>query len=67
MTLPSLAMCHGMMVLFRPGTLNDLSNGLLKCLATWAPDAREAYDQMAEGIVEHGYGASLRNAADSSA
>ena len=36
-------------------------------LATWAPDAREAYDQMAEGIVEHGYGASLRNAADSSA
>ena len=34
-------------------------------LATWAPDAREAYDQMAEGIVEHGYGASLRNAADS--
>jgi uncharacterized peroxidase-related enzyme len=33
-------------------------------LATWAPDAREAYDQMAEGIVEHGYGASLRNASD---
>jgi uncharacterized peroxidase-related enzyme len=33
-------------------------------LGTWAPDAREAYDQMAEGIVEHGYGASLRNASD---
>ena len=33
-------------------------------LATWAPDAREAYDQMAEGIVEHGYGASLRNASN---
>ena len=30
-------------------------------LATWAPDEREAYDQMAEGIVEHGYGASLRH------
>ena len=33
-------------------------------LATWAPDAREAYDQMAEGIVEHGYSASLENASD---
>jgi uncharacterized peroxidase-related enzyme len=33
-------------------------------LATWAPDAREAYDQMAEGIVEHGYRASLENASD---
>ena len=33
-------------------------------LATWAPDAREAYDQMAEGIVEHGYSASLGNASD---
>jgi uncharacterized peroxidase-related enzyme len=33
-------------------------------LATWAPDAREAYDEMAEGIVEHGYGASLRNASN---
>jgi uncharacterized peroxidase-related enzyme len=28
-------------------------------LATWAPDAREAYDQMAEGIVANGYEASL--------
>ena len=36
-------------------------------MATWAPDSREAYDQIAEGIVEHGYGASLRNAADSTA
>jgi uncharacterized peroxidase-related enzyme len=26
-------------------------------LATWAPDAREAYDEMAEVIVENGYGA----------
>ena len=33
-------------------------------LATWAPDAREAYDEMAEAIVEHGYGASLRSATD---
>ena len=33
-------------------------------LATWAPDDRAAYDQIAEGIVEHGYGASLRNASD---
>jgi alkylhydroperoxidase/carboxymuconolactone decarboxylase family protein YurZ len=30
-------------------------------LATWAPDAREAYDEMAEAIVERGYGASLRS------
>jgi uncharacterized peroxidase-related enzyme len=44
-----------------------LCNRYVDGLATWAPDAREAYDQMAEGIVEHGYGASLRNAADSSA
>jgi uncharacterized peroxidase-related enzyme len=29
-------------------------------LATWAPDAREAYDEAAELIVTHGYGASLR-------
>jgi uncharacterized peroxidase-related enzyme len=28
-------------------------------LATWAPDAREAYDQMAEGIVANGYVAAL--------
>ena len=35
-------------------------------LATWAPDAREAYDAMAEVIVEHGYGASLGSAPDSS-
>ena len=28
-------------------------------LATWAPDGRDAYDHMAEGIVERGYGASL--------
>jgi len=33
-------------------------------LGTWAPDTREAYDQMAEGIVEHGYGASLKNPSD---
>ena len=25
-------------------------------LATWAPDAREAYDEMAAVIVENGYG-----------
>jgi hypothetical protein len=28
-------------------------------LATWAPDAREAYDQMAEGIVTNGYEAAI--------
>jgi hypothetical protein len=28
-------------------------------LATWAPDAREAYDEMAEAIVANGYEASL--------
>jgi uncharacterized peroxidase-related enzyme len=33
-------------------------------LATWAPDAREAYDEMAEVIVEHGYEASLTSETD---
>lgn len=33
-------------------------------LATWAPDAREAYDEMAELIVEVGYEASLGAAPD---
>ena len=33
-------------------------------LATWAPDAREAYDQIAVDIVEHGYGASLERASN---
>jgi alkylhydroperoxidase/carboxymuconolactone decarboxylase family protein YurZ len=33
-------------------------------LATWAPDAREDYDGMAELIVTHGYGASLRSGTD---
>jgi hypothetical protein len=27
--------------------------------ATWAPEGRAAYDQMAERVVEHGDGASL--------
>jgi uncharacterized peroxidase-related enzyme len=33
-------------------------------LATWAPDAREAYDEMAEVIVANGYGAARGPAAD---
>lgn len=33
-------------------------------LATWAPDAREAYDAMAEGIVTSGYEAALEPAGD---
>jgi uncharacterized peroxidase-related enzyme len=36
-------------------------------LATWAPDAREAYDEMAELIVTNGYGASLRAESDAGA
>jgi uncharacterized peroxidase-related enzyme len=33
-------------------------------LATWAPDEREAYDEMAEGIVARGYEASLGSATE---
>ncbi len=33
-------------------------------LGTWAPDSREAYDQMAEGIVTGGYEASIGSSGD---
>jgi uncharacterized peroxidase-related enzyme len=35
-------------------------------LATWAPDAREAYDEMAEAIVTHGYEAAAGAGPDGS-